>query len=177
MGRWIRRGYYPTWILRLFRYGTGRCEDRQVNEHLMVEGKVGYLRNDFVHEDRRGLTHWLTKHIAYARREAEELLRVERGETQREIPARFWGTQAERKRWIRQRVWNRLPPLVRPWLYYVYRLVLRGGFLDGWQAIAYHTLHALWFPFLIDLFYLEARRGPETSAPPEEAVPCAASSP
>src|SRR5688500_10969184 len=38
MGRWIRRGYYPSWILRLFRRGKGRCEDRQVNEHLIVEG-------------------------------------------------------------------------------------------------------------------------------------------
>src|SRR6266702_2947048 len=31
MGRWIKRGYYPTWILRLFRYGKARCESRAVN--------------------------------------------------------------------------------------------------------------------------------------------------
>ena len=47
MGRWIRRGYYPTWILRLFRYGKGRCEDRAVNEHLIVDGPIGPLAQRF----------------------------------------------------------------------------------------------------------------------------------
>lgn len=124
-----------------------------------MEGKVGYLRSDFIHEDRRGLRRWILKHIDYAQREAEELVRI-RGATgsERRVPARFWGTQAERKRWLRERVWNRLQPVVRPWLYFFYRLVLRGGLLDGWQAVAYHTLQGLWFPLLIDLFYLERRR-------------------
>jgi len=58
MDRWIRRGYYPSWILRLFRHGKGRCEDRAVNEHLVVEGKTGKLQNDFMHEDRKGVTDW-----------------------------------------------------------------------------------------------------------------------
>src|SRR6185312_15735028 len=43
MGRWIRRGYYPTWVLRLFRYGKARCEDRAINEHLIVDGATGRL--------------------------------------------------------------------------------------------------------------------------------------
>ena len=73
MGRWIRRGYYPSWILRLFRYGKGRCEDRAVNEHLIVDGKTGQLRNDFMHEDRKGVTDWIAKHNGYATREALEL--------------------------------------------------------------------------------------------------------
>jgi hypothetical protein len=41
--------------------------------------------------------------------------------------------------------------------YFFYRLILRGGFLDGWRAIIYHVLHGLWYPLLIDLFYLEMR--------------------
>ena len=41
MGGWIKRGYYPTWILRLFRYGKAYCEERAVNEHLIVDGKIG----------------------------------------------------------------------------------------------------------------------------------------
>ncbi len=43
MGRWIRRGYYPSWILRLLRHGKGRCENRAINEQLFVEGATGYL--------------------------------------------------------------------------------------------------------------------------------------
>ena len=70
MGKWIRRGYYPTWILRLFRRTKGRCEERAVNEHLIVDGKVGYLKNDFVHEDHNGIDDWIAKHNRYATREA-----------------------------------------------------------------------------------------------------------
>lgn len=79
MGRWIRRGYYPTWILRLFRYGKARCEERGVNEHLIVDGPVGRLENDFIHEDRKGLAEWIAKHNRYALLEAQELLKRERG--------------------------------------------------------------------------------------------------
>ena len=157
MGRWIRRGYYPTWILRLFRRGKARCEERGVNEHLIVEPPLGRLRHDFMHEDRKGLTDWLAKHVRYAQLEAEELLKRQQGLSQAEIGARFWGSQAERKRWLRHRVWERLPPFVRPWLYFAFRYVLRGGFLEGREAFVFHFLHALWYMTLIDAFWLERR--------------------
>lgn len=157
MGRWIRRGYYPTWILRLFRRGKGRCEDRQVNEHLLVDGEPGYLRHDFIHEDRRGIGDWIRKHDRYATREAAELLAGAGSGMASRIPARFGGTQAERKRWLRERVWNRLPPLLRPFGYFFYRYFLTGAFLEGRPAFIYHFLHALWYPLLIDAKYLEMK--------------------
>ena len=156
MGQWIRRGYYPTWILRLFRHGKARCEDRAVNEHLIVEGQTGYLKNDFIHEDRKGVTDWIMKHNDYATREAMELFN--KATTERGIDVQFYGTQAERKRWLRSRVWNNLPPLIRPFIYFLYRYVLRGGFLDGKAAFVYHFLQGLWFPMLIDIKYLEMKR-------------------
>lgn len=164
MGRWIRRGYYPSLILRLFRLGKGRCEDRSVNEHLIVEGKTGKLRNDFMHEDRKGVTDWIAKHNGYATREAQELLnrRSERG--YQEIDAHLFETQPQRKRWLRQKVWNRLPPLIRPFFYFLYRYVLTGGFLDGKGAFVYHFLHALWYPLLIDVKYLELKKRTQSTA-------------
>jgi glycosyltransferase involved in cell wall biosynthesis len=155
MGRWIRRGYYPSWILRLFRHGKGRCEDRAVNEHLIVEGKTGKLRNDFMHEDRKGVTEWIAKHNGYATWEAQEIFNSRTVQEYREIDVRLFGTQAERKRWLRYKVWNRLPPLLRPFFYFVYRYVLQGGFLDGREAFIFHFLQALWYPMLIDVKYLE----------------------
>jgi glycosyltransferase involved in cell wall biosynthesis len=157
MGRWIRRGYYPSWILRLFRFGKGRCEDRAINEHLIVNGATGRLRNDFIHEDRKGVTEWIVKHNGYAAREAQELLNTRFAPGYREIDARLFGTQAQRKRWLRRNVWNRLPPLIRPFFYFFYRYILAGGFLDGKEAFVYHFLQALWFPMLIDIKYLEMK--------------------
>src|SRR5262249_37180765 len=109
MGRWLRRGYYPTWLLRLCRKGAPRCEDRSVNEHIIVSGTTGRLEEDFIHEDHKGLNAWLDKHQVYARLEAEEMLAASR---RNEQPS-FWGAQAERKRWLRLNVWDRLPLFVR----------------------------------------------------------------
>jgi glycosyltransferase involved in cell wall biosynthesis len=165
MARWIRRGYYPSWILRLFRYGKGRCEDRALNEHLIVEGATGYLRNDLMHEDRKSVTEWIAKHNGYAALEALELVNAHPALGYREIEARLLGTQAQRRRWLRHKVWNRLPPLIRPLFYFFYRYVLAGGFLDGRESFGYHFLQALWYPMLIDVKYLELldKDGPSLS--------------
>jgi glycosyltransferase involved in cell wall biosynthesis len=158
MGRWIRRGYYPSWILRLFRYGAGRCEDRTVNEHVIVGGATGRLRHDFVHEDRKGVTDWIAKHNSYATLEARELFNTRCAPNYQEIDARLFGPQAQRKRWLRLKVWNRMPPLIRPFAYFGYRYLITGGFLDGAPAFMYHFLQALWFPMLVDIKYLELKK-------------------
>jgi hypothetical protein len=77
--------------------------------------------------------------------------------TYREIEPNLFGSQASRKRWIRWNIWNRMPPLIRPFVYFAYRYFLRGGFLDGPRACAFHFLQALWYPMLIDIKYLELR--------------------
>ena len=156
MGTWIRRGYYPTWILRLVRKGNARCEDRAVNEHLVVTGETGRLEHDLIHEDHNGVDRWILKHLRYADAEARASLRRTAGEG--EIAGSVFGTQAERKRWIRLHVWERLPRLVRPAVYFGYRAVLRGGFLDGRRALAFHVMQALWFQTLIDLKCIELER-------------------
>jgi glycosyltransferase involved in cell wall biosynthesis len=158
MGKWIKRGYYPTWILRLFRRGTGKCEDRAVNEHLIVEGKIGYLQHDFIHEDHKDISDWIAKHNRYATCEALELLKQDCQQQQGEISVRFWGTQAERKRWLRYRIWNRMPPLFRPWIYFCYRYFFSGGFMEGRQGFIFHFLQALWVQILIDVKYIEFRQ-------------------
>lgn len=155
MGKWVRRGNYPTWLLRLFRAGRARCEARSVNEHIVAEGQVGRLQCDLIHEDRKGMASWTRKHIEYAQLEAE-LLSI--CSTSGQVPARLFGSPTERARWLRVRMYNRLPPLLRPVLLFAYRTVLRGGLLDGPKAWIYHFLHALWVPLLVDLFYLELRR-------------------
>lgn len=155
MGSWVKRGYYPIWTLRLFRYGQARCEDRAVNEHIIVQGAIGHLKNDYMHEDQKGVSDWIEKHIDRARREALELFNTRSAEGYQEVEARLFGSQEKRKRWLRYKIWNKLPPLIRPIFYFTFRYIFAGGFLDGRNAFIYHFLQALWLPMLIDIFYLE----------------------
>jgi len=157
MGQWIRRGYYPSWQLRLFRSGTGRCEDRSVNEHFIVEGQLGRLSHDLVDENQKGLFDWIAKHNNYSTREAAELMNSRNAEGYSEIKTHLFGGQAQRRRWLRYHIWNRLPLFIRPFLYFIYRYFLLLGFLDGKKAFLFHFMQALWYPLLIDAKYLEIR--------------------
>lgn len=157
MGRWMRHGgYYPVWLLRLHRRAAGRWDGRSVNEHAIVDGPTAKLRHDLFHEDRRDLSHWIVKHDRYAALEAAELLRRRGGAED------AWGSpvgsQAARKRWLRRVFWDRLPLLLRPLAYFLYRYVLLLGFLDGRAGLVYHFLQGFWYPFLIDAKALEAER-------------------
>lgn len=80
MGRWIRHGgYYPSWFLRLFRKGTARYETREMDEHLLLEsGGAGFLKNDFVDWNLKGLADWTAKHNGYSTREVAARLRESR---------------------------------------------------------------------------------------------------
>jgi len=168
LGRWLRYGgLSPTYLLRLFRRGRARCEDRLVDEHFVTRGPTAVLRGEILTEDRKGIAAWIDRHNRYAVLEARELLRAR--QAPRGGPAegvalrpRLWGSQAERKRWVRERLWNRLPLYTRPFVLFFYRYVLRGGFLDGRAGLVYHLLESFWYRLLIDLNYAEllaARRG------------------
>lgn len=156
-GRWLRHGgIYPSWILRLFKLGAGRFGEPRLNEHIFLLGAAGYLRNPFNHVDQRPLSDWISKHDRYADLEAKEYLDEKFGMGHAcGISARLLGSQAERKRWIKLHIWNRLPLLARPFLFFIRNYLLRGGFLDGKPGFVYHVLWSFWYPFLTSAKILE----------------------
>ena len=166
LGRWLKHGgLYPTWLLRLFKRHDVRIEDRPMNEHAILDGEAGYLENPFDHCDNRPLSHWIAKHDRYANLEAEEYLREKRGEGyQDSLRTHFWGTQAQRKRWIKLHVWNRLPLLLRPSLFFFRSYIFKGGFLDGREGLIYHLLWSFWYQLLISVNIIE-RQLARTEAP------------
>jgi len=161
LGRWLRHGgLSPSWILRLFRRHAARCENRGVNEHMLLTGAAGRLDEAFHHRDSRPLSAWIERHKVYADLEAEQYFSERfRGGCEASIPARLWGTQPERKRWIKLHVWNRFPLLLRPFLLFFRNYFLKGGFLDGKPGFIYHVLWSFWYPFLIDARIFEMQRG------------------
>jgi hypothetical protein len=68
------------------------------------------------------------------------------------------GSQARRQRRLKEAVYSRLPLFVRPVLYFVYRYVVRLGFLDGRKGFAFHFMQGLWYRILVDLKCLEAEK-------------------
>ena len=172
LGRWLKHGgLYPTWLLRLYKRSAARIEERPVNEHVILDGAAGYLTQPFDHRDQRPLSDWVAKQDRYAGLEADEYLAEKyRGGFSRSIPADRVGSQAQRKRWIKLRVWNRLPLLVRPFLFFLRNYVFKAGFLDGRQGFIYHILWSFWVRFLIDVKIIERRMQPRPEVPAQASV-------
>lgn len=150
-GRWIRHGgYYPRWFLRLWRKGSARSEDREMDEHIvLLKGNAGMLKNDFVDENLRDLTFFTEKHNGFSSREAESLIRGDAGNAK---------TEEDAKRTMRKSFYMRLPLFLRAALYFKWRYFFRLGFLDGVPGLVFHVLQGFWYRFLIDAKVYEAKR-------------------
>lgn len=159
LGRPIRRGgIFPVRVLRLFRSGRGRCENRWMDEHILVDGATTDFSGEIVDDNCNSLTWWTQKHNAYASREVVDLLNLEYGFMPHETVADLRsGQQAGVKRWLKERVYARLPGGMRAFAYFLYRYVLRLGFLDGREGAAFHVLQGLWYRYLVDAKLHEVR--------------------
>ncbi|CCI15264.1 putative glycosyl transferase [Microcystis aeruginosa PCC 9806] len=150
LGQWIRYGgKYPDWNLRLFKHKSGRYEnlntedipntgDNEVHEHVILNGKVGYLKNDMLHIDFRDIYHWLERHNRYSNWEARVYYNILTGNDESgTIGGNFFGDAVQRKRFLKK-IWVKLPfkPLLRFILFYV----IRFGFLDGKAGYIYGRL-------------------------------------
>jgi hypothetical protein len=158
LGRPIRYGgVFPVHVLRIFRFGLGRSEDRWMDEHIHVEGSVMRLKGELLDDNLNPLGWWIEKHNGYSSREALQVLLDERQEKRSDLTVGA-GLQAGAKRWIKHNVYSRLPGGARAFVYFLYRYVFRGGFLDGFPGLAFHFLQGFWYRFLVDAKLYETRR-------------------
>jgi glycosyltransferase involved in cell wall biosynthesis len=153
-GRWIRHGgYFPKYLLKLFRRGQTRTDTTDlVDHHFSIAGHVAKLQHDLIEANQKenDLSFWIEKHNRYATLLAREELQRRRGDRRQPVAASLLGTPDERTAWLK-RLWYRQPLYVRPFLYFLYRYVLRLGFLDGKEGFIFHFLQAFWFRLLVDI--------------------------
>ena len=156
MGTWIRHGgHYPAWHLRLMRTAVGRCEDRLYDQHFYVPGAVRKLQGDLIDTLTPDVATFTARHLRWAALEAAE------HEAPPDAEGRIRGRLAtenaiEQRRWLRD-WYARLPLFVRPTAYFLYRYIVRLGFLDGRAGLVFHVLQGFWFRFLVDALILERR--------------------
>jgi glycosyltransferase involved in cell wall biosynthesis len=152
-------GWYPKWNLRIFKTGMGSCENRWMDEHIVLsEGRAEQFQVDFVDDNLNDLSWWTTKHNNYASREAVDyFLSLKSLHENSGVKAKLFGNEAERKRWLKSKYLN-FPLFVRPLLNFIYRYVFLGGFLDGKQGLIWHFLQGFWYRFLVDAKIYELKK-------------------
>ena len=166
LGRRLRHSGGKLWKLSLFRKGLGRFEcrlrdqdasmaDMEVHEHVMVNGATRKLIHPLIHHNIESLSRYIQKHNEYSNWEARVWLDGNRRKNDEEIQPSLWGTQAQRRRWLRRHFFG-LPG--SPLLFFLYKYVFNLGFLDGVPGLIYCAMQGIQF-FHIKAKIYELRAG------------------
>lgn len=153
MGRWIKHGgRYPELLLRIFRTGKAKCEQKLMDEHMiLVEGTTIEFNSDLIDNNQKDLGWWIAKHNWYSSRET--LDHQISNENCQAIIFDMGGkssNQAKMKRVVKNKYYYNLPKFWRAHIYFIYRYYFKLGFLDGPEGKIFHFLQAYWYRFLVD---------------------------
>jgi glycosyltransferase involved in cell wall biosynthesis len=162
MGRWVRHGgRYPLVLLRVWRRGQGRIEDRWMDEHIVVwGGRTVTFNGGFSDCNLNDLTFFTNKHNKYATREAIDVLNQRLGLFPRDEAANSDSTsfQMAARRFVKEKIYNRIPFTVSSAAYFFWRYFLQLGILDGRTGLIYHFLQGYWYRFLVGAKLMELER-------------------
>lgn len=160
MGKRIRHGGFGKLrVLRIWRNGTARCEKRWMDEHMVLSrGKTQELHGVLIDDNLNSISWWTQKHLQYAAREAIDLLNLRYGFIPKSTHGQLEVRQTMLKRWLKEHFYSRLPLLLRPVLFYSYRMIVLGGVLDGPRGWLFHFLQGLWYRQLVDIRVMEVER-------------------
>ena len=162
LGRPIRHGaMYPIWHMRLFKASLGRCEPRKYDQHFIVDGPTEQIAHPMIDDIRMSLSEWTARHNRWADAEADELENPSGGEQL--VTPQMDGDPVQQKRALRSH-YNGAPLFLRALMLFLYRYVLRLGFLDGREGLIFFVLQTFWFRFLVDAKLYERRYVQEDAA-------------
>ena len=138
----IRHGTVGIRQARIFRFGIGRCEDRAMDEHIIVsKGRIVDYSGAFYDDSLMPFEEWKEKHRGYAKREAMDAVALFANPQRLAHPS---PTDLKKIKYYR------LPPYIRAFAYFCIRYFLKLGFLDGIAGFRWHLWQGLWYRCLVD---------------------------
>lgn len=144
MGKLMKHGA-PMRKLAFMKIGSGEYEyidenhwsnlDMEVHEHLVLNGKVGFIKSRIIHRDFRGLTHYIQKHNEYSSWEANHFI-DKKGNTDRTGEVSF----QQKVKYTLIDSWLLAP------MYFIYCYFIKGGFMEGKEGF-------MWAAYKMQYFY------------------------
>lgn len=162
MDRWVKHGgRYPLVMLRIWRKGHGRIENRWMDEHVVIwGGRTVTFEGGFADHNLNDLTFFTDKHNKYATREAIEILNQRFNFYPRDhsVTTESTSLQTAAKFFIKEHIYNHIPFTISALMYFVWRYIFQLGFLDGRSGLIYHFLQGYWYRFLVGAKVMELER-------------------
>jgi glycosyltransferase involved in cell wall biosynthesis len=159
MGKVLRHGIVDNIkIVRIFRTGKARYEKRIMDEHLSIlDGKTLEMEHQFIDDSRIPIGQFIRKHENYASREAILLLDAEYNLTPTASIPQEHGKEVEKKR-AQKAKYAKMPLFWRAFAYFVYRYIIKLGFLDGKEGFLWDFLQGWWYRTLVDAKIFECKK-------------------
>ena len=142
-------GIYNQRILRIIRSGFGKCENKTMDEHLISEELIVDSPFTFSDISLIDFKEFVCKHIDYANLEV-----ISRFENINDDNKRFkYAKNTIIRKFLKNHIFYRFPPRLRPFLFYFYRMFIRGGIFDGPGAFYYHLFQGLMYRSFVEYIY------------------------
>lgn len=155
MGRHIKHGTSDVSMIRIFRKGKVRCEERLMDEHMtLLSGETTTFNNAFVDDNINSISFFTDKHNGYATKEAIVALSNEYGYSNSD---NCLSDTTKAKRAQKDRYYS-MPLFLRAFIYFCLRYFIRGGFLDGKEGFLWHFLQGWWYRTLVDAKIFEIKK-------------------
>lgn len=126
LGRYLKwGGVYPDGVIRLFKKGKAYLPCKNVHEQMVVDGKVGWLQSDLLHNDSPTFERYLKRNSRYIDLLAKELARDQVSKDLFQFVNYFF---------------------IKSMRWFLMTQIRHKGVLDGWQGIVFSFFSALRFP-------------------------------
>lgn len=151
MGKRLKHGIVESVrLVRCFRKGKARYEQRLMDEQLVVlEGETIELEGLFIDDNRMPLGAFIAKHNDYALREAIDQLNKIYHFNGKEEGEHNLSDSVQKKR-KKKDLFSRMPLFWRSFAYFIYRYIVKMGFLDGKEGFCWDFFQGLWYRMLVD---------------------------
>lgn len=142
MNTWLKHAQISPFYIRLVRVGRAQYE-REVNEVIKVDGDVADLKEPFDHYPfSKGISHWLAKHNVYSTMEAQRWLDEQCNAVSFSVLKAITSKDFNERRYHQKGIFYKMPG--RPFIKFIYMILVRRSFLDGKAGITYATLQAIY---------------------------------
>ena len=146
-------------MVRMFRRGYCRYEQRLMDEHLQIlSGRSETLTHPFYDHSLLPLSAFIAKHNGYADREAALLLAEKYRPQSAEADKAGGLADAVAAKRRQKSLYGRMPLFWRSTAYFLYRYIVRLGFLDGKEGFLWDFLQGWWYRTLVDAKVMEVER-------------------
>lgn len=144
---WLKHSQMTPYYVRLVRRGKALYH-REINEVIQVDGQVEELSEYFEHYPfSKGLAHWLSKHNKYSSMEAHRWIEEYKNSIEFSLKKAVFSKDFSERRYHQKGLFYKIPG--RPIIKWLYLVIWRKSFLDGYAGIKNATLQAIYEYFIV----------------------------